>query len=544
MICPPTCTESEKRCPVDPDQTGCKQKEICVSRDKATDGTLCTGVCPVNCPKDKFLCPQPNDPETGCKNSPICHPKQKDRNNEYCSLQECPIICDESEHLCSGVVGHNGCKDADNCVPKLLNNNNNEYCPGTCPVNCRNDQILCKGQKDCGTGCFATDTCVTKATNINTEYCPDDSSSHGCPVDCCDGSLPCLVERTNLNCKGKIKCFPRSTGNGKTPCPDTSDCPTICENNEVLCKVNEKDENGCKKPDVCIQKDKDFSGNLCVGNCPVDCNFDEILCSGHKNKLGCKEPNSCQKRAKKLWGLEKGDLCPGVCPKGSCEADKLLCPAELDPCNGCPLEETCVSKYKDKNGVYCPDTSASHGCPKTCYYKDDPMNEKNANDLILCTKKENVIGCKPEEHCVPQTKDASGEYCPLGSVCEAQCLHDETLCPMGIDSEGCKRPDECLKTSMDIDQTPCKNQCPQICEESQISCAVEPLSNGCPGFNKCIDKASFGENNEGKPCPAYCTPLCPQGKTLTEHGHDEDGCEISPTCTITATKGKTKSISD
>jgi hypothetical protein len=527
MICPPKCTDSEKTCPVDSKQPGCKENDICVTREKANDGILCTGVCPVNCPDDKLHCPQPNDPESGCKNLPKCQPKQKDKDKKYCSFQECPLFCEKSEHLCSGKVGNDGCKEADNCVAKLKNNITKEYCPGTCPVDCQQDELLCKGQQQCGTGCFTADTCKPKATNLQGEYCPDDSSSHGCSVDCCDDSLPCLVERKNLGCEGRIKYFPKSFGNGGKPCPKPSDCPTICEHDQLLCEVNEKDETGCKKPDICIQKDKDSIGNLCVAYCPVDCKNDEILCLGHKNKLGCKEPDSCEKRAKKLWGFEKGDPCPGVCPKEGCEPGEILCPSQLDPCNGCPLEETCAKKHMDKNGMPCPDDSASHGCPKTCYYEDDPMNDNNANELILCTMKENQKGCKPEEHCVPRAKALSGEPCPLDSVCEPQCSPDETQCPKGVDSDGCKRPDVCLKTETDIDGVPCESQCPQICEENQISCSVKPLSNGCPGLNSCIDKGSFGKNNLGEPCPAYCTPICPDG---TDHTFSEDECELPPTC--------------
>ena len=374
---------------------------------------MCTGFCPVSCPEDKFLCPQPDNPETGCKNPPECHPKQNDIDSNYCSFQECPIICDESEHLCIGKDGPDGCKEASKCVPKHMSNNNGEYCPGRCDVDCQDDEILCKGQQHCDTGCFASDTCATKSKDIQSEYCPDSSSSHGCTIECCNDSTPCVVERTALGCKGRIECLPKSYGNDSTPCPETSVCPTLCEENEILCKVDETDERNCKKPDICIQKDIDNNGDLCIVNCPIKCNDDEILCEGIKNKLGCKEPDSCQKRSKKLWGSEKGDLCPGICPKGSCESDKILCHGERDACNGCPLEETCVSKHKDINGMNCPDNSASHGCPKTCYYKDDSKNDNNSNELFLCTKKENQMGCKPEEHCVRREKDSNGEYLSL-----------------------------------------------------------------------------------------------------------------------------------
>ena len=178
----------------------------------------------------------------------------------------------------------------------------------------------------------------------------------------------------------------------------------------------------------------------------------------------------------------------------------------------------------------CPDTSASHGCPKTCYYKDDSKNDNNSNELFLCTEKENQMGCKPEEHCVRREKDSNGEYCP-DIACPVQCDSGEILCPNGIASNGCKHPDVCFKKVMDLGGMPCERQCPQVCEEWQISCAVELLLNGCPGINSCTDKVSFGTDKTGEQCPAYCIPTCPEGTTLTQGGHGEDGCKIPPTCT-------------
>ena len=56
-------------------------------------------------------------------------------------------------------------------------------------------------------------------------------------------------------------------------------------------------------------------------------------------------------------------------------------------------------KAKDKNGIFCADDSASHGCPIEC---DEAKGE------VLCPTYENALGCKPKEICIPRPKNSEG----------------------------------------------------------------------------------------------------------------------------------------
>ena len=475
-----------------------------------------------------MTCPVSNDPITGCKNPPNCVQKQKNTEGKVCLFQQCPLSCDESKHLCSGKKDRHGCTGPDTCEFKELDTTG-EFCHGTCPVQCKEEEIVCQGQNDIDKGCRSSDTCVSKAKDVNGNYCPDNSQSHGCPIICDTNTIPCTMEKTTLGCKGKVECIPISYENGLA-CSDTSLCPTICKDNEILCPVHGKDENGCKKPDVCVHQKRDVHGELCPVQCPVECNYDEVWCNGYYDPNGCMEADTCVKRKEKLWGDDKGSLCPGICPADKCKNGEVLCYSQCDPCDGCPTEELCVPKFQDINGEHCPDNSASHNCPKTCASETGYEFYQDSHVFALCPLHENSLGCKPKAECKRRQKDIFDRYCPADSVCPVQCLSNEIQCPNGVDSRGCKRQDVCYPRGEDKDGNLCTINCPSKCTASQISCPVGAMPNGCRNSNQCIDKESFGIGSNGLSCPVSCPPICDDGQALISNGLDSNGCKKPSTC--------------
>ena len=526
LYCPLTCNDDEILCPGGTDSNECLQNDQCIKRPLGADGLLCPGYCPIVCESDEILCSTPNDPITQCKNAPKCVPKQTDVNGNDCSTQLCPIFCDESEILCDGGKDHIGCNEPDTCVPKGISNTD-DYCPGTCPIQCPPHAVLCEGHKDCETGCYDSDTCAVKAKDINGDYCPDESSSHQCPAQCCNDFALCIVPITpnGPGCKGKAECISKLNENGTT-CPDESVCPTICKMNEVRCPVDETDENGCKKPDICVLEERGLDGELCSTFCPIECNDDEILCPGYRDETGCKGPDSCVKRERKLWGDDKGGLCPGICPRQECKADEIFCASQRDRCDGCPTPESCLPKHVDRNNEYCPDYSASHGCPKIC---PKLFQIENVREKVLCIPDENEVGCRGEATCENWI-----EYCPEDWVCPVQCKEDEIQCQGGYDANGCRKPDECLPLGDDKDGLPCYRECPVTCEETNdLHCDGGALPNGCQGTDFCLHTgdASFGRDIFGNDCPPFCPIIfCPYDEPNNYNSQiriDEKGC-IAP----------------
>ena len=299
-----------------------------------------------------------------------------------------------------------------------------------------------------------------------------------------------------------------------------------CDENEIKCPVFEKDELGCVKPDICVHQDRDTNGDLCPSHCPVKCKDDAILCPGHRNDLNCLEADHCVKREKKKWGDDKGGLCPGYCPV-ECKEGEILCATQLDPCDGCPSEPLCVPKQKNLNGEYCPENSASHGCPKSCAID----SYESSKGYVLCDVAEDLLGCKPEAKCLARAINNNGDYCPEVSVCQAMCEIDEIRCNDGFDSQGCRRSDICIKRGSDKDGVLCQSrQCPKICNDDQIRCPGGEKPNGCIDEDQCLDLESFGVGNDRKLCPAYCQEACSAGSFLVDNGVDDNGCIIPPTC--------------
>ena len=470
MICKVECEDDEILCPGGTDPSGCKENDYCHPKGTGNLGT-CPGFCPFDCTDDEHKCNVPVDPSTGCPIPALCIPNAKDHNDELCPNQLCPVACDSTEEsLCEGGFDHMGCKEQDTCVP---------ICVEACPVTCNEDEIKCDGPADCETGCVEQDVCKSKAKNVNNEACPDDSASHECPIDCCDGTVLCPAEPDVLGCLGPQTCTPTSTGMDNATCPHHTDCPTICEPNEVKCPVTETDDNGCKLPDECILQERDYDGELCTVHCPIDCEDDETYCPGQRNEKGCFEQDQCIKKPIKTKGSDKGGLCPGWCPP-ICTHGQIKCPSQVDPCDGCPTEEVCVEPAKDLNGEYCPlePMSASHGCPVIC---DD------LNGETLCPAATNANGCKDAPECIARTKDNDDNWCPAHSVCPSNCGADAIECTYGIDARGCQEAPLCRAKGYDKDGGICPGVCPPTCSNNEILAASGMDTKGCELAATCVE---------------------------------------------------------
>ena len=481
LICTQECEDDELLCPGGKDSNGCFENDFCHPKGTGNEGEICLGFCPLECPDNEFKCPSPDDPVTGCKVAPKCLPKQKDYNGDECSYQECPISCEETEILCKGHIDHKGCLEADTCVLKGIDDSG-ELCPGICPIECGPGEILCKGQPDCS-GCLDSDRCVAKAVDVNGDYCPDNSASHDCPKNCCGDDIVCPPAQNSLGCLEEKICTPKSKNDNDEFCPDHSVCPVICQPNEVLCPCTCEDDNGCKLPDICVIQERDINGELCTVQCPLKCNDDEVFCPGQINENGCEDPSTCESKAIKQWGIDKGGYCPGVCPL-LCKQDEILCPTQYDPCDGCPTEPVCRPKHIDVNGEFCPDESASHNCPKLCF--DNEIDGRFPNNQVLCHVYEDATGCKPEAKCYQKTRDENNEFCYASSVCPVQCQGDEIECSGGIDAVGCAREPICIPKGTDRDGNICERECPPTCDSGMKLCEGESLPNGCNAPGTCV----------------------------------------------------------
>lgn len=464
MICEVTCEDDEILCPGGTDSDGCRENDYCHPKGSGFTGETCPGYCPFDCNDDEHRCPVPDDPITGCAVPPLCIPKVQDNSGNDCDYQQCPLLCDiDADLFCPGSFDHIGCPTPDQCVPK---------CVEECPVECIADEIKCEGPLMCE-GCVKRDECKPVAKNINGEACPADSASHECEIICCDPLVLCPGETDALGCLLPSTCEPTSTGMDNATCPDHSDCPTICEPYEVKCPVTDTDDQGCKLPDDCIHQERDYDGELCTVHCPLECDDDETYCPGQRNEVGCFEPDQCIKRPIKTEGSDKGGLCPGWCPP-ICQFGQLECPSQVDPCDGCPTEVTCVEPATNIDGLVCSENpqalSASHGCPKIC---DDLKGE------TLCVPKTNPDGCQDAYVCHQRSQDNDDQWCPSHSVCPSNCGDDEVTCTYGIDPRGCQEAALCRAKGKNADDELCGGVCPPTCLGSEILTSSPADVRGC-----------------------------------------------------------------
>jgi len=499
--CQVDCSAEEILCNVPDTQTGCKQNDICVHKGFDFSGVaLCNGACPIECGDDQNYCPLP-DNDSGCKVEAECIDKQKDHNGNICAYQQCPVHCSGKFHFCEGEYDSDGCKEEDKCVLKQTSVTG-ALCPGTCPVTCQNGEILCEGQIEYGDtiykGCKGQDICKVKAKNENEVYCPEDSASHLCAKACPPHEVLCEPYNGPLGCKGPNECHVRSKDDEDELCPSTADCPIHCTTNEYNCNTG-IDDKGCKLPEDCVTKKRGFDGEVCPLHCPKICSENQLFCDGGIEETGCEAPSACVDKTTHKWGPifeeDENSQCPGYCP-AQCHSHEVLCPSQLDPCNGCPTEEVCREAIKNKDGVFCAGKeqpgkdalptslrkggylSFSHNCPKLC---------REESGEVLCPAYEGEDGCKPEAQCVQRVKGSNDEWCPSTSVCEKQCPKGFKLC-----------------VYEEIDENNCK---------------VEP---------SCVAKGRNTKTNLY--CPGDCPPICSKGETLESPGEDENGCAKPSYC--------------
>ena len=483
---------------------------------------LCEGFCPITCDDDKLQCSQPNDPLTGCARQPICIDKAVDIHGFQCDNQYCPLNCEENAVRCEGPEDIYKCKGEDTCVTKESDNSGG-LCPGICPVYCNPEtEVKCESQVDPTTGCKTEESCLMKARDINGEVCPDDSASHGCPIECPQNTTLCPAKKNLLGCKEAATCQPIMIGliSGEE-CPQSSNCPTVCEPDEVSVQLPNSghDENGCLLPNECVKQHTDYDGEPCSLVFPglAGCDDDtQIECPGHLDDLGCETEYTCVNKGIKDKGNDVGGICPGHCP-ARCSNDEVLCASQED-CDGCLTAEVCKPKAKNTNGDFCPDDSASHGCPVTC-------NEETGQ--VLCHLYEDILGCKPKATCVSRPIGEDGQFCPSYSVCPKTCEADEMVCADGYDSNNCKNADCCLPRGRDIWGDLCPINCPPKCTEDEYFCPGLMEKNGCLGSSICVEKKI---GLDGFACPEVCPIPCRRGEVSVFEKTNANGCFIQDSC--------------
>jgi len=530
--CETTCTETQIKCPGGTDENGCKEYDTCIERPVGNDNQLCPGYCPVECDlQHEHICSEP--PTDGCPQPPTCKTKESDHQGEYCDEQHCQLTCETPYKFCNGEQMLDGCMEADICVPKGKTTDQSAYCDGNCPVMCDPiTEIKCDGTViyiGPKAGCENDDTCRQKARDVNGEFCPDNSDSHGCPIECPPDHHQCPTRTNPDNCKEQATCTPCSKDDNGECCPPSSDCPALCQPHEKECPTPGEDDNGCALPPTCVVQERDYYGELCTVHCPGVCNENQIMCPGGRDDSGCQEPSFCEPLSKKLWGDDAGDWCPGFCP-ADCKDWEQICAAVQDPCDGCPTEPVCKPKAKDVNGIYCPQTSASHGCAISC---------KTLDGLeTICAAYEDPTkpGCQEQLTCLARSTGTDGSLCPSHSVCPKKCGQNEKQCATGYDDNQCKEEDLCIPVPLDTNGQPCLTfECPPECdEEVQKYCqgAYTYDVNGqyCPQRDYCVDRAL---DNNGIRCPGHCEPECGDGYVAEPQvGTDARGCPKATVCVL------------
>lgn len=486
-LCDKTCKYDEVKCDGGTGSDGCKENDYCEKVCNDEDGNPCqNGFCPVVCDDDEYKCDMPPLPN-GCCTKPICIKKPITTGGDFCQHHHCPKTCELSEQKCAAIVDHVGCPGAEICIPK---------CSESCPVQCLDEQIKCVGPINCDSGCKEPDICVERHLDCNGNSCPDDSHSHGCPATCCvtynkpnttlcppDDAVP-----DSLGCLEAPQCVPYTCDDEGHQCPKPTDCPKTCPGNHVKCEVKEDDVNGCGLPDVCVEQQSDDDGSLCAVHCPKVCEDDEVLCKGHISANGCPQEDVCIPRHTQSRGDCPGKPCPGYCVP-QCAHNEILCPSQINPCDGCPTEQVCREIVTNVNSEACagavpylePYLSASHNCEKLC---DELYGE------VLCPAIQYPDGCKGPAECYQRTNSTvDGHFCPAHSVCPVYCNEDQVKCLQGSDERGCKNQCICVDKGLDGDKNVCNvgNEiCPPICDAGEILVPDGYEINECPKRRKCV----------------------------------------------------------
>ena len=504
------CGKEALRCPGQLDENDCQEPDECVPKPPG-----CPGYCPVECDAKEVQCPALDCKE--CEEAPYCLPIEVGKNGADCKTH-CPkICCGEDLHHCPGGVNANGCKEEDICVAVQ------KGCKGVCPVykdDCKEGEMFCPGPT-CD-GCKEAAECRPAAINVNGEDCDPTSASHECPICCEEDEYLCPGVEDHLGCKTENLCLEKTIGHNNETCGMESVCPCHCPPTEVCCEAGLL-KNGCKKPGICVPEFiSPIDGEHCTVHCPIECGENEIKCEGPFNSLGCPGEEFCKPKEKVIG--EEECYCEAFCPL-QCKPGEIKCPEQLD-CRGCPIEETCVTAAKSVDGEACPDTSASHHCPKIC-------NEEEGEALCSAGDDPNYPGCKGEELCMPRhlkpgTDPKEKDYCPSVSTCPMHCGANELVCPNGYDLDGCKAEDICVAIGTMWDGiTACETECPPICLEDEVFCPGALMCNGCTAPSSCQEKVT---GIDGAYCLTICPIYCTPEQFFVEGEADENGCKTAGYC--------------
>ena len=539
-----TCNDQDVLCHKESEAgNNCKGQAYCEPKGNSQkNDPKCDGFCPVTCDEDEVLCKQPDDPLTGCNVEPICKDKSKDNFGRVCreEFKHCDAICKDNEVRCDGkeVESAQGCYEADKCVERQpMQNNPTELCSGICPVYCDPEkEIECKSQINPDTGCKTQATCVEKKKNKQGEDCLEESASHGCTVLCPKNETLCPGKKTLLGCLTKPECVPIKFGNSGKECPKHSVCPKVCEPGEESKPDSPRfDDDGCERANICVKiwPEKCNDDPIKCPKCRIvfqamvnprtgSCSKDQIRCPETEifDTKGCPVAYECINKGRKTKGNDISGECPAYCP-AVCKHDEILCPSQED-CDGCKTAEVCKPKHKNNDGGFCPDDSASHGCPVIC-------NEEIGQ--VLCTMYEDNLGCKPKAECATRTKLSDGQYCPAASVCPVKCSPDEMKCPDGEDELGCPRADCCIARGRDYAGNLCPGapeNCPPKCMDTQYLCPGILEANGCYSPGQCVTKKKSTSN--GDDCPIRCPVPCKHGELSVFGKTNEFGCLVENSC--------------
>jgi len=550
--CPAWC---ETKCPYGcwckggEDSNCCKLPDTCCTRPIGDDNKPCPCWCPEECKDDENTCPCDAwdiiANGLGCPCKPKCEKKTTLEAGQYCDPQQCTLRCNATtEKKCGCEQRPDGCFELAFCVePDIPVSCSDLPCEKCCPVDCKYDEVCCHGYeiyKGENTGCFTCDVCVIACEDKYGYKCPSNSACHPCPeFECPEDHHICPARSYECGCKEPLTCTKCTKGKNHQCCPPSKTCPPLCKPHECVCCHSDLDEEGCPRPCECVEIVRDYYGDECKCHCVGICHQPDQCgpCPGKKDDKGCEEISFCRQNEKKQWGKKAencdDDYCPCWCPP-HCHNNEIVCETYPDPCNGCPVEPTCKPIACDKDGLKCPENSASHGCPIGCKGVLDGSE-------VICPpgNDPNRPGCKKPLCCLPRIRCEKIGYCPVHSVCKTECANNEKQCSRGVDENGCANKDVCIPHPTDAETGAlCPNfQCPEICDERiQKYCQgevkivedIEYCGLRCPERDYCVERENLG-GEKGR-CPGICQASCADNEKSVGGGFDARGCPQKSEC--------------
>lgn len=401
----------------------------------------------------------------------------------------------------------------------------NRTCVEKCPEAklCKEDEIEC-GKLDfpgiVWPDCIKDDICVPADCECTVKGNDGGDCPMWCETHCTDTQLKCPGGHDDNGCKEYDTCIDRTIGNNNQLCPGY--CPLECDlETEHVCATPPED--GCPKQPTCKTKSIDHSGKYCVEQlCIVICDATEKFCAGDQMVNGCWEEDIC---VPKDQNTDESAYCDGNCPV-TCQDSEIKCDGTIiygGDKDGCKNDDTCVHKARGNDGVYCPASSDSHGCPVSC-----PPDHHDCPALT-----DPVTGCKLQRICKPCTKDNEDNCCPMASDCPAICQPHEKECQTpGEDENGCPLVPTCIVQERDYYGDLCPVHCPGVCNENQVMCPGGRDDKGCKETPHCepLSEKLWGED-KGDWCPGFCPADCKDWEQLCASVQDPcDGCPTEPVC--------------